>query len=130
MKRILKKDYVEFMAKCVKLIKNNLNIVSIEDGETSMQYNCYSEMVGSFLISLDKFDNKYNNKVYYIITIFDDLEKTRETLGDSYFNSNIDSYNGKMTFAAFEDEEEKEIMYNRFYDLVLSLLDEYTEIIE
>lgn len=129
MKRILKKDYVEFMAKCEKLVIDNLNVISVEDNEMSKRFNCHSKMVGDYFISLDKFDKQYSNKVYYIVTRFEDLEKTRETFGDGYFNANI-GYAGKMVFASFEDEEEKEIMYSRFYDLVAALLDEDTEMIE
>jgi len=129
MKRILKKDYVEFMTKCEKLIIDNLDVVSVEDWEMSKRFICQSDTVGNYYISLDKYDSKYNNKVYYIVARFEDLEKTRETFGDGYFNANI-GYTGKMTFSSFGNEDEKEMMYNRFYDLVCALLDENTEIKE
>lgn len=127
MKRISKKDYVEFMATCKNLVLKNLQILEQKEGETVDAVICHSDVVGKIIFHFDKYDYKYNNKVYYICIQFDELEKTKEAFGDGYYNANV-GYTGKMTLAAFEDDDEKEICCKRFYDLLESVTE--VEVIE
>ena len=127
MKRINKKDYVEFMKQCENLVLKNLQVLEQVNGETMDTIICQSDVVGKMFFHFDKYDYKYNNKVYYICVRFEELERAREAFGAGYYNANI-GYSGKMIFAAFEDQEEKERMASRFYDLICSVTE--TEVIE
>ena len=46
MKRILKKDYMEFVKKCENLINKNLEVLSVEIDELGSTYKCDSAAGG------------------------------------------------------------------------------------
>ena len=118
MKRISKKDYMEFVKKCENLINKNLEVLSIETEELGSTYKCDSAAGGKLTIKLESFDMV--GSVYSVFVQFEDKEKLYDLVGENYYKSNV-FHDNKMNFMGFD--EQQDYVYNKFYDIVACAID-------
>ena len=118
MKRISKKDYMEFVKKCENLINKNLEVLSIKTDELGLTYKCDSAAGGKLTIKLESFDMV--GSVYSVFVQFEDKEKLYDLVGENYYKSNV-FHDNKMNFMGFD--EQQDYVYNKLYDIVACVVD-------
>ena len=118
MKRILKKDYMEFVEKCENLINKNLKVLSVEIDELGSTYKCNSVSGGKLTIKLESFDMV--GSVYSVFVQFEDKEKLYNLVGENYYKANV-FHENKMNFMGFD--EQQDYVYNKFYEIVACVID-------
>ena len=118
MKRILKKDYMEFVKKCENLINKNLEVLSVEIDELGSTYKCDSAAGGKLTIKLESFDMV--GSVYSVFVQFKDKEKLYNLVGENYYKANV-FHENKMNFMGFD--EQQDYVYNKFYEIVACVID-------
>ena len=125
MNRISKNDYIDLMAACINLIKKNLDILNIEKNEIITTYKCNSEIVGNLNINIEDFSMV--GSVYSIFIQFEHPERLLELVGENYYKANI-FHTNSMNILGFA--EQKEFVYNRFYDIIDAIIGDDNEVIE
>lgn len=118
MKRISKKDYMEFVKKCENLINKNLEVLSIKTDELGSTYKCNSVAGGKLTIKLESFDMV--GSVYSVFVQFEDKEKLYDLVGENYYKANV-FHENKMNFMGFD--EQHDYVYNKLYDIVACAID-------